>query len=70
MHQAQWIKDENERSLLPLLFGAAIGFPFGYIVSNTNKNNYQMPYYPPVGYMPYQMPYYPQYYIPYPYQNT
>ena len=61
-----YIRNEDGRNLLlPLLFCAAVGFPFGYIASNTNKNNqqyyptYQQPYY-----IPYQpMPYYP----PYPY---
>ena len=58
-----YVRNEEGRNLLlPLLFGAAIGFPFGYIASNTNKNN-QMPYYPMYQmpyYMPYpQIPYYP-----------
>lgn len=35
--------DDNRGLLLPLLVGAAVGFPFGYIASNTSKNN-QMPY--------------------------
>lgn len=48
---------DNRNVLLPLLFGAAVGFPFGYIASNTNKNNN--------GYYPQPMPYYP--YQPYPY---
>ena len=62
--------DDNRNLILPILLGAAVGFPFGYIASNTNKQN-QMPYYPPQPYYqaPYQqmpMPYYqPNYYIPY-----
>ena len=32
--------EDNRGLLLPLLVGAAVGFPFGYIASNTNKNNY------------------------------
>ena len=61
--------DDNRNLLLPILLGAAVGFPFGYIVSNTNKQT-QMPYYPqPMYQAPYQqmpMPYYqPNYYIPY-----
>ena len=53
----------DDRNLLfPLLFGAAVGFPFGYIASNTNKNqNYPYPYYP----QPYPM--YPMYPPQYPY---
>ena len=50
--------------------GAAVGFPFGYIASNTNKQ--QVPYYPqpmyqqPIPYPVQPMPYYqPNYYIPY-----
>ncbi len=61
------VNNEEDRSLLlPLLFGAAVGFPLGFIASN-NKNQgyypqYQQPYYPqPVIY---QQPYYPQQ-IPY-----
>ena len=66
-------KEDNRSLLLPLLVGAAVGFPFGYIASNTNKNN-QMPYYsyppqyPPymVQPMPYPSPYpYPYSYMPY-----
>lgn len=64
--------EDNRGLLLPLLVGAAVGFPFGYIVSNTNKNNYnyapmpypvqQYPMYPPMQ----PVPYYPQYpYMPY-----
>ncbi|MGM9970498.1 MAG: hypothetical protein ACI35S_08910 [Anaeroplasma sp.] len=59
-------KDDDRGILLPFLVGAAVAFPIGYIASNTNKNNYQMPYYPvqygyPAGYQ--MMPqYYPQYY--------
>ena len=62
--------DENRNLILPILLGVAVGFPFGYIASNTNKQN-QMPYYPPQPYYPVQyqqmpMPYYqPNYYIPY-----
>ena len=62
--------DDNRNLILPILLGAAVGFPFGYIASNTNKQN-QMPYYPPqpyyqVPYQPMPMPYYqPNYYIPY-----
>lgn len=64
-----YVRNEDGRNiLLPLLFGAAVGFPFGYIASNTNKNNqiyypmYQQPYYVPYQPMPYypQYPYYPQ----------
>ena len=57
--------DDNRGLLLPLLVGAAVGFPFGYIASNTSKNN--MPYYPPMQMQPY--PYYPSYPVmpqPYP----
>lgn len=67
-YQPTYYRGEDNRGLLlPLLVGAAVGFPFGYIASNTNKNN-QMPYYPT--YQPY--PVYPtppmQYpYMPYPY---
>lgn len=64
--QSYYIRGRDNRGiLLPLLVGAAVGFPFGYIASNTNKNNYQMPYQPyPVYPMPqYQYPPYP--YIPY-----
>ncbi len=61
--------DDNRNLLLPILIGAAVGFPFGYIASNTNKQN-QMPYYQqPIYQVPYQptpMPYYqPNYYYPY-----
>lgn len=64
--------EDNRGLLLPLLVGAAVGFPFGYIASNTNKNNYNnVPYYPmapqypvyPVQPMPYPYPPYP--YMPY-----
>ena len=61
--------DDNRGLLLPLLVGAAVGFPFGYIASNTNKNN-QMPYYQPYPmyqtYPTYQQPL-PYGYQPYPY---
>ncbi len=58
-------KEDGRGLLLPLLFGAAVGFPIGYIASNTNKNNqgYGYPY--PVYPQPYvQQPYpvYPQQY--------
>ena len=66
--------EDNRSLLLPILLGAAVGFPFGYIASNTNKPN-QVPYYPqpiyqqPIyqtPYMPQPMPYYqPNYYMPY-----
>ena len=61
--------DDNRNLLLPILLGAAVGFPFGYIASNTNKQNV-MPYYPqPIYQMPYPnnpIPYYPpNYYYPY-----
>ena len=70
-----YYRNEDNRSLLlPILLGAAVGFPFGYIASNTNKQN-QYPYYPqpiyqqPIyqtPYMPQPMPYYqPNYYLPY-----
>lgn len=51
-------KDDGRGLLLPLLVGAAVGFPFGYIASNTSKNNNQMPYYypQPLPYMQ-QVPY-------------
>ena len=56
--------EDNRGLLLPLLVGAAVGFPFGYIASNTNKNNYNYP-------MPYpvypQYPVYPSQPMPYPY---
>ncbi len=55
-------KEDGRGLLLPLLFGAAVGFPIGYIASNTNKN--QGYGYPPVYPQPYMMPYpmqYPQY---------
>lgn len=60
---------DNRSLLLPLLVGAAVGFPFGYIASNTNKNN-QMPYYYqpyPVMQQPMMQPYptYPYPYMPY-----
>lgn len=70
-YQPTYYRGEDNRGLLlPLLVGAAVGFPFGYIASNTNKNN-QMPYYPP--YQPYpvyttppmQYPYMPYPYAPY-----
>lgn len=64
--------DNRGGLLLPLLFGAAVGFPFGYIASNTSKNN-QTPYYPPVYQQPYpiyqappmQYPVQPYPYMPY-----
>ncbi len=57
--------DDNRGLLLPLLVGAAVGFPFGYIASNTNKNNQMVyPSYP--AYQPY--PYYPTPPMQYPYQ--
>lgn len=64
--------EDNRSLLLPLLVGAAVGFPFGYIASNTNKNNYNnynpLPYpvqpYPMYPVQPMPMP---QYYTPYPY---
>ena len=61
--------EDNRNLILPILLGAAVGFPFGYIASNTSKQN-QMPYYPqPMYPTPYQqmpMPYYqPNYYFPY-----
>lgn len=55
--------DDRTGLLLPLLFGAAVGFPIGYIASNSNKNQSyypMMPYYPMNPYyptMPYQYPY-------------
>lgn len=58
LYRGNQIGDDRNGLLLPLLFGAAIGFPFGYIASNSNKNYpvYQQPYYPP--YQPYpQQPY-------------
>jgi len=59
-----YVRSEDGRNiLLPLLFGAAVGFPFGYIASNTNKNN-QMPYYPYYQ-QPYYIPYPPMPYYPY-----
>ncbi len=70
--QTYYYRGEDSRGLLlPLLVGAAVGFPFGYIASNTNKNNYTynpMPYpiqqYPSYPVQP--MPYYPPYpYMPY-----
>lgn len=65
--------DDGRGLLLPLLVGAAVGFPFGYIASNTSKNNqHPMPYYPypvmqqPMPYMvPMQYPMMPQPYMPY-----
>ncbi|MCI9182244.1 MAG: hypothetical protein HFG91_05020 [Acholeplasmatales bacterium] len=62
--------EDNRGLLLPLLVGAAVGFPFGYIASNTNKNNYNytpMPYpVQPYPMYPQPVPYYPQYpYMPY-----
>ena len=61
--------DDNRNLLLPILLGAAVGFPFGYIASNTNKQN-QIPYYPQqyyqIPYQPVPVQYYqPNYYIPY-----
>lgn len=65
--------EDNRGLLLPLLVGAAVGFPFGYIASNTSKNN-QMnypayPMYPPYPMYqtpPVQYPYYqPVPYLPY-----
>ncbi len=51
-------KDDGRGLLLPLLFGAAVGFPIGYIASNTNKNQgYGYPAYP----QPYMAPYPMQY---------
>ena len=66
-----YYRNEDNRSLLlPILLGAAVGFPFGYIASNTNKQ--QISYYPqpmyqqPIPYPVNPMPYYqPNYYIPY-----
>lgn len=61
--------DNSRGLLLPLLVGAAVGFPFGYIASNTSHNHQGQPYYPV-----YQQPYpmyqqppmqYPM--MPYPY---
>ncbi|MDE7264429.1 MAG: hypothetical protein K2N64_07195 [Anaeroplasmataceae bacterium] len=61
--------EDNRGLLLPLLVGAAVGFPFGYIASNTNKNNYNN--YAPMPYPVQPYPMYPmqsvQYYPPYPY---
>lgn len=57
--------DEDRSLLLPLLFGAAVGFPLGFIASNTKTQGYpqyQQPYYPQP--IVYQQPYYPQQ-IPY-----
>ena len=34
--------EDNRGLLLPLLVGAAVGFPFGYIASNTNKKQLQL----------------------------
>ncbi len=52
-------KEENRGLLLPLLFGAAVGFPLGYITSNTKNQGYGYPM--PQPYMqPYPAPY-PQY---------
>ncbi len=73
-YQPNYYRSEDNRGLLlPLLVGAAVGFPFGYIASNTNKNN-SMPYYPYPQYQPY--PYPPQYMVqqvpypvPYPYMS-
>lgn len=63
--------DDSRSLLLPLLVGAAVGFPFGYIASNTNKNNYNNYGYSPMPYPMQQYPMYPappmQYYPPYPY---
>lgn len=39
--------------LLPLLVGAAVGFPLGYISSNTKNQGYGYPMYP----QPYMQPY-------------
>ena len=50
--------EDNRSLLLPLLVGAAVGFPFGYIASNTNKNNYGY------GPMPYPVQQYPMYPMP------
>lgn len=55
-------KDDGRGLLLPLLFGAAVGFPIGYIASNTNKNQgYGYPAYPQPYMQPYPVQYYPQY---------
>lgn len=54
--------EDNRGLLLPLLVGAAVGFPFGYIASNTNKNNYN---YGPVPYPVQQYPMYPMQPMPY-----
>lgn len=56
--------DSRNGLLLPLLFGAAVGFPLGFIASNTKNQGY--------GYQPYPQPYYPQYPVyqqPYPIVN-
>ena len=62
--------EENRSLLLPLLVGAAVGFPFGYIASNTNKINYYQPYQPyPLVYQPGPAPMpYPPYNPYHPYQ--
>lgn len=54
-YPAYYRSQDGRGLLLPLLVGAAVGFPFGYIASNTNKNN-QMPYYPYPVASPYMMP--------------
>ncbi len=64
--QNYYLRGKDDRGiLLPLLVGAAVGFPFGYIASNTNKNNYQIPYQPYSIYPVQQYQFLPYPYIPY-----
>lgn len=57
-------KDDGRGLLLPLLFGAAVGFPIGYIASNTSNKNQGYGYAPQPYMMPYPQPYPQQYMVP------
>lgn len=56
--------DDRNGLLLPLLFGAAVGFPLGFIASNSKNQGSGYPMYP----QPYYQPY-PVYQQPYPMVN-
>ena len=56
--------DDRNGLLLPLLFGAAVGFPLGFIASNSKNQGSGYPIYP----QPYYQPY-PVYQQPYPMVN-
>ena len=59
--------NDERNLLLPLLLGAAVGFPIGYISSNKNNQYPYFPTYPPQynNYIPQPYPIYPYPFIPY-----